>query len=85
MVIFCWPHGIVVHVPGAPQEDFVQTHFLSVCLKGLIEVLFCWIHDLDVQYAVWSSQIALGPRGGHSLKYPPTLISSLLATEKIVS
>ena len=32
---------------------------------------------------VWSSQIAWGPRGGHSLKYP--LISPLFATEKNVS
>ena len=58
MVTFCWPHGLVVHVqfwsspdPWGPQEDFVQTHFLSVCLRGLIEVLFRWIHDLDVKYA----------------------------------
>ena len=58
MVTLCWPHGLVVHVqfwsspdPLGQQEDFVQTHFLSVCLRGLIEVLFCWIHDLDVKYA----------------------------------
>ena len=58
MVTFCWPYGLVVHVqfwsspdPGTPQDDFVQTHFLSVCFRGFIEVLLCWIHDLDVQYA----------------------------------
>ena len=56
-----------VRTPGAPQEDFVQTHFLSVCLKVLIEVLFI-IHDIDVKYACLVQSNCLGLRGGHSLK-----------------
>ena len=48
-------------------------------------VLFSRIHGLDVQCAIWSSQIALGAQkgGGYSLKFLPP--SPLFATEKNVS
>ena len=59
MVTFCWPYDLVVHVqfcgpvriPSGPTEGPCPKKFLSVCLRGFIEVLFCWIHDLDVECA----------------------------------
>ena len=58
MVTFCWPHGLVVHVqfwsspdPLGPTRGLCQKQILSMCLRDPIEVLFCWIHDLDVQCA----------------------------------
>ena len=58
MVSCCLPHGVVVNVqfwssPG-PTGGFCQKKNLSMCLSlGLIVnvVLFCKIHDLDVQCA----------------------------------
>ena len=58
MVTFCWPHGLVVYVqflsspdPWGPTVGLCPFFFLSMCLRGLIVVLFCRIHDLDVQCA----------------------------------
>ena len=58
MVTFCWPYDLVVHVqfwsspdPLGPHRGTLSKKILSVCLRGLIEVLFCWIHDLDVECA----------------------------------
>ena len=49
MVIFCWPYSLVEHVQfWSSPGDFVPK---SMRLRGLIVVLFCRIHDLDVQCA----------------------------------
>ena len=57
MVSCCWPHGLVVHVqfwssldPLGPHRGTVKK-ILSMCPRGLIIVLFCRIHGLDVQCA----------------------------------
>ena len=81
MVTLCWLHGLVVHVqfwssPNSlgPTGGLRPKKCLSVCLKGLIVVLICRIHDLDVQCAsLVQSKISL------------PLPSPLFATEKIVS
>ena len=60
MVSCCWSYGLVVHVQfGLVRTPKGQTGGLSqkklknliLCLRGLIMVLFCKIHDLVVQCA----------------------------------
>ena len=48
--------------PWAPRGTLSKDFFLSMCLRGLIIVLFCRIHGLDVHVPVWSSQNVLGPQ-----------------------
>ena len=42
-----------------------------MCLRGLIVVLFCRIHGLDVPMSVWSSQDAIGPQKIQPAPPPP--------------
>ena len=69
--------------PGISLWLIARPKILSICLRGLIVVLFYRIHGLDVQCASWVQSNCLGPRGGHSVKKP--LMSPLFATEKNVS
>ena len=46
-----------------------KKNVVSICLRDLIEVLFCLIHDLDVQCASLAQSNCPGPRRGHILKF----------------
>ena len=84
----CWPKVVLcmsnfgpVRTPFGPHGggggDFAPKN--NMCLRVLIIVLFCRIHGVDVQCASKSSEIALGLRKGHSLKFLP--LSPLIATD----
>ena len=82
MVLYCWPHGLVVHVQfwssldplGPPRGTLSKTIvFLSMCLRGLIIVSFCRIHGLDVPMPFLASQDAPGSqKGGIVYNLPPS-------------
>ena len=61
--------GLILLVPwtSCACAILVQSGPISMCLRGLIIVLFCRIHGQVVHVPVWSSQDALGPQKGHSL------------------
>ena len=95
MVSCCWSHGLVVHVQfwsspdplGPPQGDLVKKIKIPIiCLRGLIVVLFCKIHDLVVYCAsLVQSRCPGAPEGDIVLNSsPPPPPSQLFATKKIV-
>ena len=63
MVLYCWPHGLVVHVQLLSRGN-CQIFFVSICLRGLFILLFCRIHGIDVPMPFESSQDNLGPQKG---------------------
>ena len=71
-----------VGTPWGPPGVLCQKKNLSICLRGLIIVLFCRIHCLDVPMRVWSSQDALGPQKGDKVFNPLPPNFPLFATEK---
>ena len=72
MVFYCWPHDLVdvqfwsSPEPLGPPRRTLSNNlvFLSMCLRGIIIVLFCRDRGLDVPMPVWSSLDALGPKKG---------------------
>ena len=61
--------------PGAPQGDLVKKIKNPIlCLRDLIMVFFCKIHDLVVHCASGSVKMPWGPIRGHSLKSPPSAL-----------
>ena len=74
-----------VRTPWGPPGGLCKKKivFLSMCLRGLIIVLFCRIHGLDVPIPVWFSQDAVGPQKGDIVSNPPHPPPfPLFATEK---
>ena len=86
MVWLCMCNFGPVWTPWGPQGDFVKKlGFPSMCLRGLIIVLFCRIHCLDVHVPAWSSQNALQPKKREKSKiHPPPPPPFTLVRDKIL-
>ena len=78
----------IIRTPWGPTGGLCQkNYFLSMCLRGLLVVLFCRIHGLDVQCASLVQSNYYGAQKGALSKIPPQPppppLSSLFATEKL--